>query len=137
MGKYVITKQLQKGVWLTKCEISSESQSFTICLTNNRNWAYESVIIKSVADHPPVDNEQDVLKRFQNRTSYVRPLIDEIIEPSNPTAMVLKRLDGHLLSASSKPRLKRKEIKHVSKCILETLKVLHENNYIHTGSMSF
>jgi len=77
--------------------------------------------------------ERDVLKRFQNRTPHLRRLIDNIIEPSSPTAIVLKYLDDHLLNASIKRVLNKKEIRYVSKCILEALKVLHEDDYVHTG----
>ncbi|OXV07872.1 hypothetical protein Egran_04364 [Elaphomyces granulatus] len=114
LGKYVITKEIHSGIWLAK------------------NWTDESVIIKSVADYPRVENERDVLKRFQHRTPHLRPLIGEIVEPSNPTAIVLKHLDDHLLNASIKQTANRKELKYVSKCVLEALKVLHEDDYVHT-----
>lgn len=78
-------------------------------------------------------NERDVLKRFQNRTPYLRPLIDEIEEPADPSTIVLQYLDDDLLKESIRKPLNRKEIKYVSRCILEALKVLHEDNYIHTG----
>jgi hypothetical protein len=80
-----------------------------------------------------VRNERDVLKRFQHRTTHLRPLIDEIIEPPSPTAIVLKHLDDHLLNASIKQTLNRKELKYVVECVLKALKVLHEDNYVHTG----
>ena len=91
------------------------------------------MIVKSVMDHPRVENERDVLKRFQHRTPHLRPLIDEIVEPSNLTAIVLKRLDDHLFNASIKQTLNIKELKLVSKCILEVLEVLHEDGYVHTS----
>jgi serine/threonine protein kinase len=80
-----------------------------------------------------VENERDVLTRFQNRTPYLRPLIDEIQEPSDPLTIVLKYLEDHLLNASIKKTLNRKELKYVSRRILEALKVLHEDGYVHTG----
>ena len=78
-------------------------------------------------------NERDVLNRFQNQTPHLRPLIDEIKEPSNPPTIVLKYLDDHLLNASIKKTLDQKELKYVSRCILSALVVLHENGYVHTG----
>jgi serine/threonine protein kinase len=60
-------------------------------------------------------------------------LIDEIEEPSDPTTIVLKYLEDHLLNASIKKTLNRRELKYVSRCILEALKVLHEEGYVHTG----
>jgi len=80
-----------------------------------------------------VENEQNVLKFFQNRTSYLRLLIDGIEEPSDPPTIVLKYLDDHLLNASIKKTLSRKELKYASRHILEALKVLHEKGYVHTG----
>jgi hypothetical protein len=71
-----------------------------------------------------VENERDVLKRFKDRTPYLRPLIDEIEEPSDPSTIVLKYLEDHLLKASIKNTLNRKELKYVSRRILEALKVL-------------
>ena len=79
-------------------------------------------------------NERDVLKRFQHRTPYLRPLIDEIEGESLPSTIALKFLDDDLLRASVKKALNRKEIKYVSKRILEALKVLHDDNYVHTGN---
>lgn len=91
------------------------------------------MIIKSVKDHPRVENERDVLKRFQNSAPFLRPLLDEIIEPTASTAIVQKFLDDHLLNASVKQTLSRKELKYVMSRVLEGLRVLHEDGYVHTG----
>lgn len=96
--------------------------------------AQETVVVKSVQDHPRVKNERDVLKRFQNRTQYVRPLVDEIVEPSAPVTIVLKHFQSDLLDASIKQTLNRKELKYVSRRILEALRVLHDDGYVHTGT---
>lgn len=90
------------------------------------------MIIKSVA-HFRLQNERDVLKRFQSLTFFIRPLIDEILEPADPPAIVLKYLIDHLLNASAFARLTNREVKYVARRILEALKVLHENNYVHSG----
>ena len=92
------------------------------------------MVIKSVRNHPRVKNERDVTKRFQNRTSYLRPLVDEIEEPLEPVTIVLKHLDDDLLNASMKKNLTRREIKYVSRRVLEALRVLHEDGYVHTGN---
>jgi len=76
-----------------------------------------------------VENERNVLRHFQDRTPYLRPLIDEIEEPSDPPTIVLKYLEDHLLNASIKKTLNRRELKYVSRRILEALKVLHEEGY--------
>jgi hypothetical protein len=60
-------------------------------------------------------------------------LIDEIEEPSQPPTIVLKHLDDHLLNASTKETLNRKELKYISRCVLEALMVLHKDGYVHTG----
>jgi len=53
--------------------------------------------------------------------------------PLDPSTIALKYLEDHLLNASIKKTLNRKELKYVSRCILEALKVLHEDGYVHTG----
>ncbi|EGC45357.1 serine/threonine protein kinase [Histoplasma capsulatum var. duboisii H88] len=114
LGNYIITKQIQETVWLAKDQTE------------------QSVVIKGVHGHPRVENEQDILKRFQDRTPFLRRLTDEIEDPSDPTIIVLKHLDDHLLNASIEKTLNRKELKYISKRILEALKVLHEDGYVHT-----
>jgi hypothetical protein len=93
----------------------------------------ELVVIKSVEGHPRVENERDVLKRFQYRTPYLRSLIDEIDESSVPATIALRHLQSGLQSASAEKTLNRKELKHVSRCVLEALKTLHEDGFVHTG----
>ncbi|KAF1846888.1 putative serine/threonine protein kinase [Cucurbitaria berberidis CBS 394.84] len=114
IGTYTITKEIQETVWFAK------------------NQAQRTVVIKSVQDHPRVENERNVLKRFQDRTRYLRPLVDEIEDPATPITIALRYLESDLLDASIKRTLDRKEIKHVSRCILEALQVLHEDGYVHT-----
>lgn len=92
-------------------------------------------MIKSVLDHPRVENERDVLKRFQHRTPYLRPLIDEIDEPTFPVTIALRYLQGDLLEASVARNLNRREVRHVSRCVLEALKTLHEDGFVHTGTL--
>lgn len=99
----------------------------------NRNHLQELAVIKGVAGHPRVENERDVLKRFQHRTPYLRPLIDEIDEPSVPVTIALRYLDSDLLRADVEKTLNRRELKHVSRCVLEALKTLHEDGFVHTG----
>ena len=60
------------------------------------------MIVKGVYGHPIRENERDVFKQFQDRTPFIRPLIDEIEEPPSPSIIVLKHLDDHLLNASMK-----------------------------------
>ncbi|KAM5434691.1 hypothetical protein MferCBS31731_006637 [Microsporum ferrugineum] len=109
LGRYVAVKELQD----TACKVE------------------QTVIIKGVSGHPRVQNERDILKRFQSQTPFLRPLIDEIKDRADTPVIVLKHLDDHLLNASIKQSLNRKEIKYVSGCILKALSVLHDNGYVH------
>ncbi|KAE8363787.1 hypothetical protein BDV27DRAFT_129475 [Aspergillus caelatus] len=54
--------------------------------------------------------------RFQRHAPFIRPLINEILEPSDPLARVLKHLD----------------VKYVARRILEALAVIHDYDYVHT-----
>jgi serine/threonine protein kinase len=91
-------------------------------------------VIKSVEGHWRLYNERDILKHFQTRTSTLRPLLDEIEDPVEPLAIVLKYLDDDVTRASKKQRLSRQEIKNVAKNVLEALQTLHEDGYVHTGT---
>lgn len=78
-----------------------------------------------------------MLKRFQARSPFIRPLIDEIADPSDPPAIVLKHADDHLLNAAASKRLTSPEIKYVARRILEALKLLHEDGFVHTGKCTY
>ncbi|OAL27499.1 hypothetical protein AYO20_09782 [Fonsecaea nubica] len=112
-GTYTIQKQLHESIWLA----TSHSE--------------QTIVIKSVR-HFRLDNERAVLKRFQARTSSLRPLIDEIHDPPDTPALVLRHLDDDLRRASASQRLTKSEIKYVAKSVLEALKLLHEEHYVHT-----
>ncbi|KAK2736824.1 hypothetical protein FQN55_001413 [Onygenales sp. PD_40] len=114
--------------------ISGGNMSFVqvIYLNFYRDQTEQLVVIKGVQGHPRVQNERDNLKYFQSKTPFLRPLADEIEDPSDPAIIVLRHLDDHLLNASIKKTLNRKELKYVSRRILEALKVLHDANYVHT-----
>jgi len=90
-------------------------------------------VIKGVQGHFRVRNERDVLKRLQSRSPYIRPLVDEVIDPPEPSIIMLRHLDDHLLKASIRQKLNRTEVKYVSKRILEALNILHEDGFVHTG----
>ncbi|KXX77786.1 Serine/threonine-protein kinase PAK 4 [Madurella mycetomatis] len=97
-----------------------------------RNMKDESCIIKSVRGHWRLQNEVDILKRYQSKTPFLRPVIDEIWEPTDPPSIVLRHLDSQLLTESKKKRLTRPEIKQVARCVLEALHVLHKDGMVHT-----
>jgi hypothetical protein len=93
-------------------------------------------VVKGVHGHFRVENERNALGRFRDRTPFIRPLIDEIEDPSEPPAIVLRHLEDNLLRASVKESLNRKELKYISRRILQALRVLHEDSYVHTGKAS-
>lgn len=98
-----------------------------------RNQVQKDFIIKSVHDHPRVANERDVLKVFTQRSKYIRPLLDEIIDPAEPTTIVLSHLQSTLLQASTRQKLNRTELKYVCRGVLEALAVMHSKGYVHAG----
>lgn len=102
----------------------------------SRNKNNEKCIIKSIKGHWRLQNEADILKRYQAQTPVLRPLLDEIIEPSDPPSIVLKHPDSDLLTESNLKRLSRPEIKQVAKCVLQALDVLHRDGLVHTGTFS-
>lgn len=97
-----------------------------------RNLKDETCIVKSIHKHWRLQNEATVLKKYQGQTPSIRPLIDEIVEPSEPASIVLRYLDTDLLKESDKKRLSRSDIKKVAKAILLALKVLHQDGLVHT-----
>lgn len=136
-GLYSIGKQLQKTVWLARYEVAANiSVDPASHSPFSRTGSNQQVIIKSVR-HFRVQNERDVFSRFQSQTPFIRPLIDEIVEPADPPAIVLKYLDDHLLNASISRRLTNQEIKYVARRILDALKVLYEDNFVHTGKCRY
>ncbi|OAX77598.1 STE/STE20 protein kinase [Emergomyces africanus] len=114
-GTYQITKQLSENIYFA---------------LNQHN---RLVVVKSVQGHWRLQNERDVLKRFQTRSSYLRPLLDEIEDPAEPPTIILRHADDDLTRAAKKQRLTRQEIKYVARNVLEALRVLHEDGYVHTG----
>lgn len=136
-GKYRILKQLQKAVWLAKYETSPYFIT-TITYVNklpHRTQAHKDVIIKSVQGHPRVANERDVLKIFTPRSKYIRPLLDEIVDPAEPTTIVLSHLQSTLLQSSVRQKLSRTELKYVCHGVLEALAAMHSEGYVHAGKL--
>lgn len=76
------------------------------------------------------------MKRYQDRSPYLRPLVDEIQQPAEPPSIVLEMMDTDLLTQSNTDRLLRDDIKRVAKTILEVLKVLHKDGLVHTGMLT-
>ncbi|EZF98638.1 serine/threonine protein kinase [Trichophyton rubrum MR1459] len=116
LGLYTVTKQLQDSVWVA------------------RTCDNKQVVVKAV-NHSRIHNERDVLRRFQHNSPFIRPLLDEIEEPSTPPAIVLKHVDDDLLNASDTQRLTRSEVKYVAKKVLEAISAFHEGGFVHTGKV--
>lgn len=85
--------------------------------------------------HFRLQNERDTLLRFQSRTPYIRPLIDEVEDSSASPTLILKYLDDNVLHASKNKHLTRLEVKHVARKVLEALSVLHDEGFVHTGML--
>ncbi|KAB5547133.1 kinase-like domain-containing protein [Coniochaeta sp. 2T2.1] len=96
------------------------------------NWSGDKCIVKSIRGHWRLKNEADILKRYQAKTPFLRPLVDEIDEPADTTSIVLRYLDSDVLTESNRKRLSRPEIKQVARCILEVLRLLHRDGMVHT-----
>lgn len=147
VGRYKIVKQLQKAVWLARYLSTSHSPRFGTTRPPSfrsrsnertcRNQLLEDVIIKSVHDHPRVANERDVLKVFTPQSKYIRPLLDEIVDPAEPTTIVLRHLQSTLLQASIQRKLNRTELKYVCRSVLEALAVMHNEGYVHAGKLLY
>lgn len=139
LGSYTVSKKIyQDVVWLARLVIRAANVSpwhylgLRANLDGTRDQRNELVAVKSVSGHPRVENERDVLKRFQSRSTHIRPLLDEIQDPAAPITIVLRHLDEDLLGASIRKTLNRKEIKFVARGVLEALSVLHADGYVHT-----
>ncbi|KAJ4987182.1 serine/threonine protein kinase [Stagonosporopsis vannaccii] len=92
------------------------------------------IVIKNVQGYPRVESERDILRRrLQHQTPFLRPLIDEIQEPLRPTAIALRYLDSDLVTEIVTRTPKRNQLNYVCRCVLEALKVLHDENLGHTG----
>jgi serine/threonine protein kinase len=93
------------------------------------------VIVKSV-NHFRLQNERDVLVRFQSFTPHIRPLLDEADPDTELHALVMRWLDGDLLDGTRNRQLSSPEVKLVAKGVLEALKVLHADGFVHTGELT-
>lgn len=89
-------------------------------------------IVKSVRGHWRLQNEANILKRYQSKTPFLHPIIYEILSLVDSPSIVLRHLDSELLTESKKNRLTPSEIKQVARCILEALLVLHKDDMVHT-----
>ena len=87
-------------------------------------------MVVKTAPHSRLANELSVLQQFRGRP-YIRQLLDEV---QDPPSLILQYRDDNLLSASNSKKLERSDIKFVAKNVLKALQMLHENDYVHTGT---
>ncbi|KAB5559922.1 kinase-like domain-containing protein [Coniochaeta sp. 2T2.1] len=97
LSSYTIGKELHRA-----------ADEGAVYLARNRSGG--KCIVKSIRGHWRLKNEADILKRYQAKTPFLRPLVDEIHEPANPPSI----------------------IKQVARCILEVLRLLHKDGMVHT-----
>lgn len=90
------------------------------------------MVVKYV-EHFRLHTERQILRRFQGRTPFLRPLIDEGIDGHEWSPLVFRYLDDDLLHMCHNRPLTRDETKQVAKAVLEGLKVLHQDGYVHSG----
>jgi serine/threonine protein kinase len=109
---------------------SSPGQSLAEPFPSNAH--NQRAVIKSIR-HVRLENERNILKRFQD-VAPVRPLVDEIQEPQEPPGIVLKHYDCHVGEVANKKGFSPREIRNVSRRVLEALRALHENGFVHSGS---
>lgn len=89
-------------------------------------------MVKSV-NHFGLQNEQEVLLRFQDKTPFIRPLLDEIVTTGCTPCLILRYLDDDILQASNSQRLTRTQVKYAAQRVLEALSALHIEGFVHTG----
>jgi serine/threonine protein kinase len=132
---YTLGEKLHESVWKATCvhipAVSIQLLELTII---NSGSLGGNVIVKSV-NHFRLQNERDVLLRFQPRTPHIRPLLDEV-DPDTPShALIMRWLDNDLLNVTKRRQLASSEVKFVAKGVLEALQALHADGYVHTGKL--
>ena len=133
VGVYRITKQVSEHIYFATYVRFLTGLLESILIGSDSDQQEDPVVVKSIERHWRLQNERDILQRFQGRTPSLRPLVDEIGDPGEPAAIILRYLDDDLTRASRKQRLTRQEIKYIANNVLEALRVLHEDGYVHTG----
>ncbi|TGO82844.1 hypothetical protein BPOR_0746g00010 [Botrytis porri] len=73
------------------------------------------VFLAHIHDHWRLPNEAKILQRFQSKTAFIRPLLDEIVIPNDPQSIVLRYLDDDLMSETYKKALSRCELEFVAR----------------------
>lgn len=127
LSSYAVVKELHEAVdgaavyLARRVPVETIDQHLPSRQIEHMNQSSDKFVIKSVRGHWRLRNEANVLKRYQSRTPFLRPLVDEIQEPADPSSIVLRYLDSDMLVESNKKRLSRPEIKQVARCVLEAL----------------
>ncbi|GAW26421.1 putative serine threonine protein kinase [Rosellinia necatrix] len=74
---YTLVKELHRAV-----------DEAAVYLARNQN--NDLCIVKSIRGHWRLQNEADILKRYQSKSLFIRPLIDEIQQPADPPSIILR-----------------------------------------------
>ncbi|GFF95400.1 protein kinase, putative [Aspergillus lentulus] len=117
-GFYTVKKQLQDCVWLATNEYQ------------------EKVVAKSV-QHFRLQNKQDILLRFQDRTPCIRPLIEEFGDTTVPPTRILRYLDDRCSSRIEQIAVysSRGEVCYKKGARSTALSVLYDKGFVHTGML--
>jgi hypothetical protein len=94
-GSYLVSKQLHRNTW--RAGRRSHHGMSTLLLTCCRDTKSNQQAIVKSAPGFLLDNEHDILQRFQKFSS-LRYLIDQVQDPS---LLVLEYLDSNLLVESA------------------------------------
>jgi serine/threonine protein kinase len=133
---YTLTQKLQDCVWkATYVHSLWHSGGLQELMPIYSDPLGGFVIVKHV-NHFRLQNERDVLARFQSCTPHIRPLLDEIDAGTESHTLVMRWLDGDLLDATKDRGLASSEVKLVAKGVLEALRVFHAEGFIHTGELT-
>ena len=133
LGSYTVTNKLYESVWKGRYDRVTHHECLLGCADHsNSDTQGCNVVVKSV-NHWRLWSERDVLLRYQSRTPYIRPLLDEV-DPDMPShALILRWLDTDLLDATEDKGLESSDVKLVAKGVLEALQMLHADGLIYTG----
>jgi hypothetical protein len=80
-----------------------------------------------------LNNEADILKRYECRTPFIRPIVEGIEDPFDPSSIVLKYLDNDLLAESNNKSLSRPDVKFIARSVLQALAILYKDRMVHIG----
>ena len=130
---YTLTQKLQDCVWKATYVHSLPFDCGLQELIKIHSDRLGGPVVVKHVNHFRLQNERDVLMRFQSSTPHIRPLLDEIDTGTDSHTLIMRWLDGDLLNATKDRQLASSEVKLVAKGVLEALRALHAEGFVHTG----